>query len=148
MYNAILAGHWNCAVVVAVALSVGDGCVAARGTAHSDTLLPAANPYDADVPVPAGFRLVDEASEDWSNGSARYLRHRYRGRADKSAVRTFYREQMPLVRWTPISDGNVHGSVTMRFQRDGESCTITIEQERYGLTRYAAVDVLIVPKAP
>ena len=76
------------------------------------------------------------------------MRHRYRGRADKCAVRGFYREQMPLVRWVPISDGNVHGRITMRFQRGTESCTITIEEERRGLSRYAAVEVLVVPLTP
>ena len=97
--------------------------------------------------MPTGFRLVDQASEDFSSGPVRYVRHRYLGRADKYAVREFYRKQMPLVRWTAISDSNVNGRITMRFQRQDESCTVTIEDETSGFARRVAVQVMIAPSA-
>lgn len=93
--------------------------------------------------------MVDQSSEDWAAGRRiRYLRHRYRGRADKYNVREFYREQMPLVRWTAISDGNVNGRITMRFERAAESCTITIEDETPRVFRRVAVEVIVAPIPP
>ncbi len=130
-----------------ILLSAVVGCAGPRLAARNDALTPSAHPYEPDIPVPVGFRLADRAIEDWSSGQVRYVRHRYLGRADKYAVRKFYREQMPLVRWTVISDGNVHGLITMRFQRGAESCTVTIEDEAAGLTRRVAVEVLIAPSA-
>ena len=130
-----------------VFLSVGTGCAGPGAAARNGLLASSMHPYEPDIPVPVGFRLVDQASEDWSTGQLRYVRHRYVGRADKYAVRKFYLEQMPLVRWAAISDGNVHGHVTMRFQRGAESCTVTIEDEAAGLGRRVAVEVLISPAA-
>ena len=109
-------------------------------------LKPAVAPYEPDIPLPGGFRLVDESSEDWSSGSTRYVRHRYLGRADKYAVRRFYREQMPLVRWTPISDGNVGGHMNMRFRRGTESCTVRVDDaDGARSTGGVVVEVLIAP---
>lgn len=92
--------------------------------------------------------MVDQASEDWSNGSVRYLRHEYRGPADKLSVRAFYRKQMPLVRWTLLDDSNVHGRIGMRFDRGAESCTISIEDYSGGWSGGVSVQVLIVPNSP
>jgi len=146
--NAIVPRKWAYHAVLVIVLPVAGGCTTPPDVGESVKLLPAASPYDPGIPVPVGFRLVNESSEDWSSGSTRYLRHRYRGRADKWAVRTFYREQMPLVRWTPISDGNVQGRITMRFQREQETCTIIIEAGRRGVWRHAVVEVLISPMTP
>lgn len=147
-HSAVLSRGWACRTVLVVLLPVAAGCAAPVDADHAVKLVPVASPYDPGIPVPVGFRLIDESSEDWSSGPTRYLRHRYRGRADKRAVRAFYREQMPLVRWTPISDGNVQGRITMRFQRGQESCTIIVEAGRWGLFRDAVVEVLISPITP
>lgn len=132
------------AFVVLVFLSVG-GCIADSGMRTGQVLRPSAHPYGAGVPVPVGFRLVDKSSEDWSNGPVRYLRHRYRGRADKYDVRTFYSAQMPLVKWTLISNRYADGRIVMRFQRRAESCTITIEDDKFGLGRRVAAEVVVAP---
>ena len=124
------------------------GCRSSQTRARSAKLVASQAPFHRDVPVPAGFRMADQASEDWSNGSARYVRHEYRGRADKLAVRAFYRKQMPLVRWSLLDDSNVHGRIKMRFDRGGESCTISIEDHSSGWSSGVAVRVLIVPNAP
>lgn len=121
------------------------GCIAAHGTHTGQPLRPSAHPFAAGIAVPLGFRLVDKSSEDWSNGPIRYLRHRYAGRADKYEVRDFYRDQMPLVKWTLVTDRCAGGRIVMRFQRRAESCIITIEDERLGLVQRVAVEVLIAP---
>ncbi len=121
------------------------GCITAHRTHPGQPLRPSAHPYAAGIPVPLGFRLVDLSSEDWSSGPIRYLRHRYAGRADKYEVRNFYRDQMPLVKWTLGTDRCAGGRIVMGFQRRAESCTITIEDERHGLGHRVAVEIVIAP---
>lgn len=135
-------------LLVLAALTGIGGCRSSQARARSSKLVVSQAPFHRDVPVPAGFRMVDQASEDWSNGSARYVRHEYRGPADKPAIRAFYRKQMPLLRWRLLDDSNVHGRIKMRFDRDGESCTISIEDHSIGWSSGVSVQVLVVPNAP
>lgn len=136
----------RCALLVII-LSLVGGCVGSRGVGREVALTPSADPYEPDIPLPTGFVLVDQSSEDWSAGPLRYLRHRYRGRADKHAARKFYREQMPLVRWTPVAESSVCGRCEMSFERGSESCTVTIEDSGSKLSHCVTVNVLITPKA-
>lgn len=124
------------------------GCAAPRHRATGMKLTASTTPVVEDIPVPERFELVDQASEDWSDGTMRYLRHRYHGAAGIGAVRRFFQEQMPLVRWTPISDSQVYGRITMRFERAHEACTVTIEDDSAILSRRTIVDVIIVPRMP
>ena len=133
--------------LVKLVLILAGGCAGTRATDRGVVPTPSPHPYEESIPLPTGFVLVDQSSEDWSAGPLRYLRHRYRGRGDKHAVRTFYREQMPLVRWTAVDESSVHGRCTMSFRRRSESCTITIEGAGSKLFPYVTVDVLITPKA-
>ena len=107
------------------------GCKGEGASYQPVRLAPMANPYESDIPVPTGFRLVENTSEDRSTGTARlYLRHSYEGRAVKYDVRGFYREQMPLARWVKVSDGNVKGEYTMRFEKGKEVCTVVIRDRK------------------
>lgn len=124
---------------------LGAGCVSSRAEDRGARLEASPHPYESDVPLPVGFRLVESASEDWSSGEIRYLRHRYCGRADKIAVRRFYREQMAVARWTAISDGQVHGRYTLRFERKRESCTLILDDSGQLLPGGVTIDVLITP---
>jgi hypothetical protein len=93
--------------------------------------------------VPQGFELVEPASEDRATGTARlYLRHTYEGKARKYDVRAFYREQMPLARWAKVSDGNVKGEYTMRFEKGNEGCNILI-RDREGYKAGTQVQVIV-----
>ena len=137
-------GRFRYAVGAATVALIG-ACAAGHGPSRHAVLVASPRPYEQDIPLPEGFRLVDRSSEDWSGGSLRYLRHRYQGQAGKYSVRKFYREQMPLVRWTPVSDGIVQGRCSMRFERGKESCTITIADDTSGMRRRVAIDVIIAP---
>ena len=133
---------WVATLMVACCVVVG--CNQARSGSREVRLIASSRPYEADVPIPVGFKLVDEASEDRSTGVARlYLRHLYRGRGDKHAVRNFYREQMPLARWVKVSDGNVQGKITMRFEKSNESCTIEIRESAGRVSTCTEVQVLV-----
>lgn len=131
------------ALAVLICLAASPGCnTSSEG--KELRLIASARPYESDIPLPAGFRIVDEASEDRSTGVSRlYLRHVYRGQADKHAVRNFYREQMPLARWVKASDGNVGGRITMRFEKGHESCTIEIRDVDGGLRDVTEIQVLV-----
>jgi hypothetical protein len=137
-------GVW-CASLIAL-LSLIGGCSVTRPPVGEVALVASPRPVEPDIPLPVGFVLVDQSSEDWSSGPLRYVRHRYRGRGDRHAVRSFYREQMPLVRWTPIEESSLHGQCRMSFARGSESCSIAIERAGSGRSRDVIVDVLITPK--
>ena len=125
------------------------GCATGGGTPQV-RLVPDPRPVEPDIPLPLGFRLVDQASEDHrSAGSQRlYLRHEYAGKADKHAIRTFYREQMPLARWRLLSDANVKGDFSMRFEKGSESCTIQITDRDKVFSKAATVRVVVAHEEP
>lgn len=120
------------------------GCHGTASKGHEVRLVCSARPYEPDIPIPVGFKLVDSASEDRSTGVARlYLRHLYTGQADKYAVRNFYREQMPLARWSKVSEGNVRGVCTLRFEKSNESCTVEIRDAGRGMGRHTEIQILV-----
>jgi hypothetical protein len=85
---------------------------------------PALDPPD--VPVPTGFKPVEDRSSDQSSGSIRNVWHEYRGRSDRAALRNFYREQMASYRWVLVSDQNIKGEVTLRYEKGDEECVVMI----------------------
>ena len=103
------------------------GCKGPAGGA-SKPLTANSPPYIADVPIPGGFKYIDKRSEDRIAGEIRFVRHEYEGRSHPISVRNFYREQMPLSRWTQLSDVNTKGIYTITFEKQRESCCIQIEQ--------------------
>jgi len=97
--------------------------------------------YVADIPLPEGFRIVDPLGESRATGTRRlYLRHVYEGQGDHYSVRDFYEREMPLFGWAKVSDGNVGGLITIRFEKASESCTAEIRESGFGKTR---VQILI-----
>jgi hypothetical protein len=91
-------------------------------------LSPQTNSYLEGIPVPAKFELAEKMTEDYESGGQRTARHEYRGFfSDPASVREFYREQMPTLGWVRVSDQNVKGRVSLRFERKSEACTIEIE---------------------
>ncbi|NOT02827.1 MAG: hypothetical protein HOP29_19685 [Phycisphaerales bacterium] len=138
---ALISGRWVWWIAWAVPIVVA-GC--SSGDPAREARLIAARPFEPDIPIPGGFVLVDSASEDRSTGVSRlYVRHLYSGSADKHAVRGFYREQMPLARWSRVSDGNVKGEITMRFEKGAESCTLVITDSDDRFRRKTHVQVIV-----
>lgn len=104
--------------------------------------------YAADVPLPEGFLLVEgKSGERYEAGKRQELRHVYRGRAEKSEVREFYRREMPLLRWVSESDTLNHGAYALRFRKAHEVCDITISDRRGLLASGTEVLVVICPPA-
>lgn len=110
-----------------------------------ERLTPRPVPFIADVPVPTGFRLVEKTTDDYVSGGTRVVRHDYEGRADRAALRSFYQEQMPGFRWARISDQNIKGEITMRFEKGNESCVVVIRPTSSDWFDQTTVRVTIVP---
>lgn len=137
----------GCAMLLALAVvglggTVGCGDKSENGVARIN---PRSTPFLTGVPVPEGFSLVDRSTEDYESGGRRWARHAYRGSAEQLAVRNFYREQMPLLGWTLVSDQNVKGVMSIRFENPDEACTIQIERENFLFMNRCTVQVILMP---
>ncbi|MBU0718966.1 MAG: hypothetical protein KJ749_12010 [Planctomycetes bacterium] len=139
-------GGWVGLTVLIVLFPALAGCTPRIGPEGQARLTASSNPYEPDLPLPEGFRLVDRASEDWASAALRYVRHQYEGRSDKYTVRQFYREQMPLVRWVGRSESNVLGRYTLTFERGKEDCVITIGDAASGRRGRVEVVLVVTPK--
>lgn len=132
-------GRWSRLgpLLLAATLSFATGCSGEKN-GGVERLKPRGVPYLDGVPVPANFSLVDKMSEDHESGAQRTARHEYRGFANPEAVRAFYREQMPLMGWSRVSDRNVKGTISIRFEKRNEACTIQIEPNMINYTTVRA----------
>ena len=83
--------------------------------------------FVSDVPVPEGFTIEDNMSEDYATPGWRFVRYTFRGNADRRAVLSFYREQMQLNNWTYISRQGTKGRYTLRFEKTNEVCEVEIQ---------------------
>lgn len=131
--------------VLTVIAATAGGCNPNAKSGQEIRLVPVASPYERDIPIPAGFTLVEDACEDQLTGTRRlYLRHLYEGKADKYRVRKFYREQMPRAQWALVSDGNVKGRYTLRFEKSSEACTVQIQDAEGSMGHKIHIQVIIM----
>ena len=79
-----------------------------------------------DLPVPIGFYLDEDKSRNFSAAGSSYIDHSYKGSADKFAVGRFYKRQMPINRWTLVTDMFVQGDIVLDYEKDTERCRISI----------------------
>lgn len=90
-------------------------------------LAPMAIPPIPEVPLPVGFRLIEDRSLSMIRPGVQMIAHTYRGPADKYAVRRFYWKQMPLSGWVRRSENDVHSVAVMDWDKEGGDCRITIQ---------------------
>jgi len=95
-----------------------------------------------DVPVPSGFKLVDNESFTFQNDNMRVGLLKYTGRPDANVVVNFYKEQMPMYNWDML---NVieYGQKIMNFQRADQTCIITIQP----LSTRTLIAIAVAPKS-
>lgn len=110
-------------------LNIGGG--GGGETSAAPAAVPGLAPNDAlpiaDLPIPAGFQLVDKESGNWdAYGGVRLVDHLYKGREDKLEVRKFYEDHMPTYQWQLVSATFTQGSFFLSFQKDNERCLISI----------------------
>jgi hypothetical protein len=128
--------------VAALLVALGLGC-GEKGPEAISRLNPRSASYLEGVPVPEGFKLVGRESTDYESGGQRSALHVYEGWADPAAIRSFYREQMPMMGWGKVSDQSVEGVATLRFEKSNEACTVDIKPT--GLLNRTKIHVTVSP---
>lgn len=120
--------------------------VAEGGDGPAPGLVPMARTPVEDVPVPIGFKMIEEMSRSHVAGDRRRVKHAYRGRVDKFDARRFYARQMPLSDWKPISEQFLGGEYVLQFAKGGELAEVTIASERSWGREVTTVRIDIAPK--
>ncbi len=117
------------------------------GAAKPLPLMMSDKSYFSDVPMPQGFHIIEQASEDCLTGKRRvYVRHVYEGKGDGFRVRAFYEEYMPQYQWQYVTGGNVEGVQSLKFIKGSESCNITITRPSGFGSSVVRVQVMIMPE--
>ena len=130
---------------MAVLWALGSGC----GLLASEPMRLTAKrrPPISDLPVPRGFRILEDESEDAYTGRRRlYVRHVYAGSGEPFAVRNFYRDRMPQYQWQLVNSVHVAGTHSMVFQKGQESCTVAISRSKSAWSSGIRVQIIIMPE--
>jgi len=132
--------------IVGVAGSVLAGCSQPNSASSGPIRLsPAPLPHFSDIPIPSGFKLVDDRSMDLVSGPIRLVRHVYQGKADLLAVRDFYCEQMPVGRWREVNRQYEEGLFTLRFEKENEGCEVKFRR-RGALGWQSEISLVVMPR--
>ncbi len=129
----------------AVLWVLGMGC--GPNAAEPTRLLARQRAPISDLPVPMGFRILEDESEDAYTGRRRlYVRHVYEGSGEPFTVRNFYRDRMPQYQWQLVSSVHVAGTHSMVFEKGQESCTVTVSRYKSGWRSGIRVQIIIMPE--
>jgi len=79
-----------------------------------------------DIPVPIGFKIDQFGSFAFQTEYTRVGLLKYKGRANPDKVVAFYKDQMPLYGWALVNIIE-YGKRIINFEKEGQSCIITIE---------------------
>lgn len=107
------------------------GAALLAGCATTNDRTPAAvqNPMLDDVPLPSGFRLVDDRSVGSTSGKVRIGKYEYAGGTDRTEVARFYKEIMPSAGWALKNESFDRGTSELYFESNAESCVIKVKRE-------------------
>lgn len=95
-----------------------------------------------DVPVPAGFKVLNTESFAFQNDVIRVALLKYTGSKTADQVVAFYKQQMPMYNWSPINIIEYERRM-LNYEKSGESCIVTIE----GKGRKSILTIAISPKS-
>ncbi len=133
------------AFCVAVLWGLGLGC--GPRAAEPVRLMAKQRSPISDLPVPMGFRILEDESEDAYTGRRRlYVRHVYEGSGEPFAVRNFYRDRMPQYKWQLVNTVHFAGTHSMVFQKGQESCTVAISRSKSRWGSGVRVQIIIMPE--
>ncbi len=96
----------------------------------------------SDIPVPSGFKLLPEDSYAFESVNLRVAVLKYQGKASPDQVVDFYKEQMLMYNWNLLNIIE-YGQRLMNFDRDTETCIITLEPKGSG----TLITISIGPKS-
>ena len=129
------------------------GCATTNGSSSSEleaeeenfaatTLAVTAKLRFSDLPVPVGFKLIEDKSFVFQAEDTRVALLKYSGRAQLPDVVEFYREQMLFYNWELLNVVEYDRSV-LNFERGGQTCIVTIESRGMRKT----ITISVAPKA-
>jgi hypothetical protein len=124
-------------------MSTITGCASMMRGNSGKPLEPARTLRFSDIPVPAGFKLMPQQSYSFENEGIRVAFLKYSGRGTLDQALNFYKDQMPLSKWNLLNISEF-GTRLLNFERDGETCIITMETLPLGGT---IVSLSIGPKS-
>ncbi|MFO0840368.1 MAG: hypothetical protein U1D55_17810 [Phycisphaerae bacterium] len=90
---------------------------------------PRQHPTLEGVPLPNGFRLVDDRSVGRATGPTRIGKFEFVGDAERSAVMRFYKEYMPSGGWKLLAEDFDRGVYDLHFESQTEECNVRIRPE-------------------
>lgn len=128
----IRAAHWLALLAAGCAALGTGGCNSSLG--RSETAGPSASPRQhptlEGIPLPNGFRLVDDRSVGVSSGRLRVAKFEFIGDTDRSTLSRFYKEYMPSGGWTLRKEDFDRGIYDLRFESSTEECTVRLRPEK------------------
>ncbi|MBL7085195.1 MAG: hypothetical protein ISS43_03700 [Candidatus Omnitrophica bacterium] len=113
-----------------------------EGSFSATTLSLAGKLRFSDLPVPLGFKLIEDKSFVFQTEDARVALLKYSGRAKIQDLVDFHKEQMLLYNWELLNIVE-YGKSILNFQRGSESCIISIEPK--GMKKI--ITISLAPKA-
>ncbi len=97
------------------------------------------------IPVPEGFRLIDNRSSVENRGSTRVAHCEFEGDLAVADVVRFYEQTMPSAGFRAGPQSFNKGEHRIRFESDSEECTVLVKPKFMGKTALA-IDVGPLPR--
>jgi hypothetical protein len=121
---------------------IGCASLSDKGGSSPNTLQAQAMLKFTDLPVPIGFNMLTKDSYSFESSGMRVGLLRYKGKATLEQVASFYKEQMPMYNWSLLNITE-YGDCIMNFEREGESCIISISPKGNSAT----ISIAMGPKS-
>lgn len=102
------------------------------------------HPMLENIPIPAGFKLVDERSFGRSCGQLRYANCEFRGDTDPATVNRFYEQHMPSAGFTLREKSFDFGEYVLRFDSSSERSMVRAKRDK--LKTVLVIDISPTPK--
>jgi len=97
-----------------------------QSTGQAPPVSPMQHPVLEGIPLPAGFRIVDERSMARKAGATRIGQCEFIGGAMPDDVARFYEKYLPAAKFTLKEKGFNNGEYALRFESDNEVCNIRV----------------------
>ncbi len=129
MKSRMIAGQWSVWSIAAIAASAAilAGC---ESTDRGPSASAMKHPLLEDIPLPNGFKLVDDQSMARASGRTRIARVKFVGPTERAAVMRFFEEYMPRAGFDLRHCGFDRGVYELRFESGGEECTFRVAPEK------------------
>lgn len=141
------ANTWWIGLVAGGVLAAGvSGCAsqANRAPRELQSAPPMEYPLLRGIPVPRGYRVLEDRSLARETSTYRVARYEFVGSDSPAAVHAFFLKQMPEAGFVLVQRREEDGVHQLRFQSPDEECAIRIG--RRSMQTYFVIDVGPLPK--